>query len=86
MDNKIDHAKFPLATKLRIPRGGWPSHCSEYDVAGEPNRWRYVHESYQVVDNPAPTSLNGLRRLFCRVEGRRGVAIQLFEELPNRPR
>jgi hypothetical protein len=80
----IDHSSFPEARKLRIPRGGWPSHCSEYVVDGESNRFRYCFDSFKVADGP-PKSPNGVKRLFACVRGKRGSAIQLFEELPNRP-
>ena len=78
----INPATYPQAVKLRIPRGGWASGRSEFKVEGEANRFRYVMEEYKVGDNPAPSGPNGERRLFCRVEGKRGAAVQLFEEMP----
>lgn len=84
----INPLDFPLARKLRIPRGGWPSGHSEYVIeeADERVRFRYVMESFGTVGGPEPfQGPLGLRRRFCRVEGRRGAAVQLFEELPNRP-
>ena len=81
----IDHNQFPLATKLRIPRGGWPSHRSEYVIEGEQNRFGWCWDSYRVADGP-PQQKGRPRRIFARVEGRRGSAIQLFEEMPDRPR
>lgn len=76
---------YPLAKKLRIPPGGWPSHRSEFVIDGEPNRFGYVHETYKIEDGPPPAP-DGKRRLFARVVGKRGAAVQLFEELADRPR
>jgi hypothetical protein len=70
---------MPNATKKRAPKGGWPSHCSEFVIDGEANRFRYVVGERYKLDQPPPPGKH--RRVFAKL----GRATALFEELPDRP-
>lgn len=77
---------LPLARKKRAPKGGWPSHRSEWAILGENDGVREKHFTIDIeggwtVEGGPGQGPNGERRLFARIEGKRGASVGLFQEM-----